>query len=371
MFDKKEQQTIQGIKDSQINQAGGNVIVNNYGMSVTEVMGLVKELVSYEMSQYLQQAQITAQDRLEDFSSKFEERIDAKLHEHLSRFNEPSIQLAAREAALGYIRNGNTVEGDALIDLLIERVLVEEHSTQQKLIDQAIKILPTLSNECLALITFIAFVNIQKFCSRHDYQKWIECINPVIDTLVKVKPLDIAFLHQAECATGVPGISYVKNYIESQLQHEDLFFRHPASEQFTSYLKNKYGMKFFEKGIRLSRSLGHQFVVNFISIFIPDDSQCFNCMRTSSNHLKQILVENKLDDLAEDLDKFMEESVPYTKDEVKEFFISTNKNWNTALGLFSREDFQSMRLTPVGNYIACRQLTKLSGKELDMSIFYD
>ena len=56
MFDKKEQQTIQGVNDSQINQAGGNVIVNNYGMSVTEVMGLVKELVSSEMSQYLHQA---------------------------------------------------------------------------------------------------------------------------------------------------------------------------------------------------------------------------------------------------------------------------------------------------------------------------
>ena len=371
MFDKKEQQTIQGVNDSQINQAGGNVIVNNYGMSVTEVMGLVKELVSSEMSQYLHQAQITAQDRLKDFSSKFEERIDAKLHEHLCRFNEPSIQLAAREAALGYIRNGNAVEGDALVDLLIERVLVEEHSTKQKLIDQAIKILPTLSHECLALITFIAFVNIQKFCSRHEYQKWIECINPVIDALVKVQPLDIAFLHQAECATGVPGITYTKNYIETQLQHEDLFFRHPASEQFTSYLKNKYGMKFFEHGFTVSRSLGQQFLVDFINVFIPNDSQCFNCMRTSYDSLKQALVENKFDDLAKDLDKFMEESIPYTKDEVKDFLISINENWNTALGLFSRGDFQSMRLTPVGNYIACRQLTKLSGKKLDMSIFYN
>ena len=67
----------------------------------------------------------------------------------------------------------------------------------------------------------------------------------------------------------------------------------------------------------------------------------------------------------------MEESIPYTKDEVKDFLISINENWNTALGLFSRGDFQSMRLTPVGNYIACRQLTKLSGKKLDMSIFYN
>ena len=369
MLNKSEQQTIQDVNGSTINQAGGDVVVNNYGMSAVEAMGLVKQLVSYEMSQYLQQAQVTAQDRLAEFSQKFEERIDAKLHEHLSRFNEPSMQLAARDAALGYIRNGNPVEGDALVDMLIERVQVEEHTTQQQLIDKAIRILPTLSNECLALITFIAFVNIQKSCRYHEYKKWLECMNPVIDALVKVNPLDIAFLHQAECATGLTGFSYSTNFIESQLKHSDLFFRHPASDNFVSYVKDKYGMEFTEKGMTFSRANQKQ-IIDFISTFMLNDSKSFYCMMSSSVHLKQLISNNGLNSISEDLDKFIEESVPFTQDEVIAYFNNINSNWVTALELLKRQDLQSMRLTPVGNYIACRQLSRLSGDKLDMGIFY-
>lgn len=369
MLNKTEQQTIQDVNGSTINQAGGNVIVNHYGMSPVEAIGLVKQLVSSEMSQYLQQAQITAQNRLEEFTRNFEGKIDAKLLEHLSRFNEPSMQIAAREAALGYIRNGNTAEGDTLVDMLIERVLVEDYSTQQQLIDKAIRILPTLSNECLALITFIAFVNIHKSCSYYDYKKWLECMNPVIDALVKVNPLDIAFLHQAECATGLTGISYTTDFIESQLKNSDLFFRHPASEAFTSYVVERYGVEFIERGMTFSRANQKQ-MFDFVSTFMINDSKSFYCMRTSSKYLRQQLSANAYSDIPELLDKFIEESAPFTQNEVIAYFNDINSNWATVLELLKRQDLQAMRLTPVGNYIACRQLTRLSGDKLDMGIFY-
>ena len=269
---------------------------------------------------------------------------------------------------MGYIRNGNPVEGDALVDMLIERVQVEEHITQQ-LIDKAIRILPTLSNECLALITFIAFVNIQKFCNYHKYKKWLECMNPVIDALVKVNPLDIAFLHQAECATGLTGFSYSTNFIESQLKDSDLFFRHPASEKFTSYVMEKYGMEFIEKGMTFRRASQKQ-MLDFVSTFMVNDTNSFYCMVSSSKHLKQLISNKQLDSIADDLDKFIEESIPFTQDEVITYFNDLNKNWTSALELLKRHDLQSMRLTPVGNYIACRQLSRLSGEELDMGIFY-
>ncbi len=369
MFNKNEQQTVQDVSESTINQAGGDVVVNNYGMSPLEVMHLVKELVSYEMSQYLHQAQVTAQDRLEEFSQKFEKRIDAKLHKYLNRFNEPSMQLAARDAALGYIRNGNPLEGDALVDMLIERILVEEHTTQQQLIDKAIRILPTLSNECLALITFIAFVNIQKSCNHYAYIKWLECLNPVVDTLIKVNPLDIAFLHQAECASGLLGLSFNNDFVNSQLKHADLFFRHPASEKFISYITEKYRMEFVDGGMTFVRASNQQ-MLDFISTFMFNDSKSFYCMITSSEYLKRLISEKHLDSIDEDLDMFIQTSVLFTEDEVKAYFYNINQNWATAFELLKRKDFQSMRLTPVGNYIACRQLSRLNGEKLDMGIFY-
>lgn len=194
-------------------------------------------------------------------------------------------------------------------------------------------------------------------------------MTPVIDALVKVNPLDIAFLHQAECATGLTGISYSTDFIESQLKNSDLFFRHPASKAFTSYVVERYGIIFKEKGMAFNRANQKQ-VFDFVSTFMINDSKSFYCMRTSSKHLRQQLSDNAYSDIPELLDKFIEESAPFTQDEVIAYFNNINSNWATALELLKRQDLQSMRLTPVGHYIACRQLTRLSGDKLDMGIFY-
>ena len=134
-------------------------------------------------------------------------------------------------------------------------------------------------------------------------------------------------------------------------------------------MKDKYGMEFTEKGMTFSRANQKQ-IIDFMSTFMINDSKSFYRMVSSSKHLKQLISNNRLGSIAEDLDKFMEESVQFTKDEVIAYFNNINKNWATALELQKRHDLQSMRLTPVGNYIACRQLSRLSGENLDMGIFY-
>lgn len=370
MLNKSEDQVIRDITGSMVNQAGGNVVVNNYGMSPTEVISIVRELVSSDMAVYRRQAEHTAQDRFEEFSSKLEERIDQKVSDRLSRFNEPSMQLATRDAALGYIRNGNPYEAEALIDLLIERVLVEEHTTSQKLIDQAIRILPNLSNECLALITLIAFSNLQRSGSKSVYDKWIECMNPVIDILPKVNGLDIAYLMQAECAALMPNLSRLPTFVSKQMKSADLFFRHPASEKFSEHVKERYQVEFVDGGITFNKGCNEQAMIDFISTFMFNESQRFFCLRTDSSELREILTKKNMTMLMADLNLFIKESKPFSEEEIKDFFISVNPNWKTAFELLERADMRSTYLTPVGNYIACRQITALSDINVDLGLFY-
>lgn len=370
MLNKSEDQVIRDITGSMVNQAGGNVVVNNYGMSPTEVISIVRELVSSDMAVYRRQAERTAQDRFEEFSSKLEGRIEEKISDRLSRFNEPSMQLATRDAALGYIRNGNLYEAEALIDLLIERVLVEEHTTGQKLIDQAIRILPNLSNECLALITLIAFSNLQRSGSKSVYAKWIECMNPVIDILPKVNGLDIAYLMQAECAALMPNLSRLPSFVSKQMKSADLFFRHPASEKFSEYVKERYQIDFVDGDITVGKGYNEQEIIDFISTFMFNESQRFFCLRTASSEVREILTKKNMTMLMEDLNVFLRESKPFTEEEIKDVFISVNPNWKTAFELLERADMRSTYLTPVGNYIACRQITALSGKNVDLGLFY-
>ena len=142
MLDKNEQ-NISDISNSTINQANGNII--NKGVSVKDVLDIVSCVVADKMTIYQQQAEFTAQQRLNDFKQKLVDELKGKGEDTFKRFNQPSVQVAARKAALGYVQSGEIEDKDNLVDLLIERVSVEEKTTKQHLIDEAIEILPSLS----------------------------------------------------------------------------------------------------------------------------------------------------------------------------------------------------------------------------------
>lgn len=64
MLGKKEQ-NISDISNSTINQANGDII--NNGVSVKDVLDIVSCVVADKMTIYQQQAEFTAQQRLDDF----------------------------------------------------------------------------------------------------------------------------------------------------------------------------------------------------------------------------------------------------------------------------------------------------------------
>lgn len=191
MLDKNEQ-NISDISNSTINQANGNII--NKGVSVKDVLDIVSCVVADKMTIYQQQAEFTAQQRLNDFKQKLVDELKGKGEDTFKRFNQPSVQVAARKAALGYVQSGEIEDKDNLVDLLIERVSVEEKTTKQHLIDEAIEILPSLSIECLRLLTFMAFADLMKQGTVSDYEKWIDSVNPIIEKYLQQLGLMLIFL---------------------------------------------------------------------------------------------------------------------------------------------------------------------------------
>lgn len=121
MLGKKEQ-NISDISNSTINQANGDII--NNGVSVKDVLDIVSCVVADKMTIYQQQAEFTAQQRLDDFKQKLVDELKGKGEDTLKRFNQPSVQVAARKAALGYVQSGETEDKDNLVDLLIRECLL-------------------------------------------------------------------------------------------------------------------------------------------------------------------------------------------------------------------------------------------------------
>lgn len=368
-----DRQDISRISDSSINQAGRDVILN-YGLSASDVVAIVKEVVASELAIYSQDAEKKAVERLNHFSDDLVGQLAEKVSERLDRFNEPSLQFAVKEAALSYVKSGKETDEKALIDLMIERVRVDEHSTKQKLVDQAIKIVPNLSAECLALLSIIVFRFLTFAGGRVALEKWIQSVEPVLETLRNVSSLDIEYLVQADCVTAMSGIITHDSWMESCPKQNDLFFRHPVSIEKSESFKAKYGIRSMATGFTMVDPAlfgGNIKTVHLISQlmqFKQDGTISFNL--TNTKLVDELLNGYSPSSVRDDIYELFNSSALFSPDDVKHYFVSRNAGWAKAIELIDGDRLRSFNLLPVGAYIGSRQLTMLSGWEVALETFY-
>lgn len=370
-----EKQEVRSLDNSVVTQVGGDVNINYQGLSAADVIAIVKSTVASELAIYSCKAETEAQERLQKFSDDLVGQLAEKVAEKLDRFNEPALQFAVREAALGYVRSGSETDEANLIDLMLERVKVEEHTTKQKLIDQAIKIVPTLSAESLAILSLFAFRQLTCTGVRDEYIKWLLSINCVVDAVAKVNTLDVEYLIQAGCATGLLGLKKFLSWEESCLKTADLFFRHqPPEEEIKAFMDSIGIEKREDIGGFSTVAFGkeaQEFLV-FIAttmIILPEMQMGFNLV--NRNALEEAFQKRGLSHLMDPLKRFIESAQPYSKEEVAQFFVNLNPNWHKVIELLDDEQFSTLKLTPVGAYIGIRQLTLLTGREIPIEIFYE
>ena len=94
----------------------------------------------------------------------------------------------------------------------------------------------------------------------------------------------------------------------------------------------------------------------------------FNMVNSSS--VNEIIQKQGLEYIQPAFVAYRDSAKPFSKQEIDFFFESINPNWKSAIELLNKDSLRSLRLTPVGVYIGSRQLTKLSGREIPLEIFY-
>lgn len=367
----KGKQEISEIQDATILQAGGDLTINN-GLNAGDVIAIVKEVVASELAIYTREAEKKAEERLERFSQDLVEQLAQRVSDKLERFNEPALQMAVRDAALSYVKTGNDSDEKALIDLLIERVSVEDHTTKQRLIDQAIKVVPTLSPECLDLLSLVVFRNLSYTGTRDKMVEWIKSIGTILQRVPRITNLDIAFLSQADCVISIPGISFSKQWGDVFLDRYDLIFRHPVPREISNAFMRRFSMHWENGNFIVGTDLlkENQAILYFLSAFLfrLDGTISFNL--TDSNTLYNGIHSAGLDYLRPDVEELINSSQRFRSEEVRRFFVDIDPQWNLAINLLDKPALLSVQLLPVGQYIGTRQLSMLSGREVPFDVFY-
>lgn len=349
-------QKIESVNQSTIVQAKGDINFN--GITAETAIEICKYVVKGELAVYTQDARVEAEKRLSDISEKTIDRITSLKEDLLHRFEEPAIQMALNETFKNYIASGNEELGENLIDLLIERLRVQDRTTEQSIIDEARNIIPKLSSNTVSLLAIMVFSKLIFPYNKEQYDDLLLKLAPLAEKFKNINSLDIAHLKQVGCGYGISAFHVTESLEKDLLSIYDLFFRYNISLDELNDLFRKY-----------SQQTTNSDLLYILGLFSTEGQYVsFNVgsTKTVTEAFNQA-NKDKLIPLFEDLKN---KAIPFTEDEVRDYHIQKDARWQFAFEVFKNNQMTTFQLNPVGVYIGIRQLTKICETPIPMSLFY-
>lgn len=375
MLNKNDELQVSDVSgNSMVNQAKGNIYNisnNNNGLQIADVVPLVQALVKSELGVCQLQAENTVLRRFNEFTASLESEIEKKVSDKISRFAEPAMQFAAREATIGYLKSGDPAEGEALIDLLIERVKEKERTSKQFLIDEAIRTLPKLSRENIAALTLITYDKLAVTGNKNSLDNWIKCLTPILDIAPKINRLDIEYLVQADCVSASSiSIAQTENWYERSRKNYPLAFAPPIDASFSMEFTEKYGIHIKEDQILFSSSETMNHILALIQTLKFNKDGTITPLLLKRENYADFFQSNGLNSLQPDIDKLLSHIEIISDEKILSYYAEYHPNWPTAIKMLNERPINGFTLKPVGAYIGSRQLTKLYGNEVDLNLFF-
>lgn len=353
---ERNKQEVSNMSDSFVQQANGNI--NNYGLGYNDVKEICRDVVRQELAIVTKEANNTFQQEISAFENQFIDslkNLDNPLL--MEKLKTPKLQFALHDTMKEYTKTDDNSTKEELVDLLIERLKVGEHTTEQYLIDESIKILPNLS---LSQTHFLGALILRKVINQ-GYSFLVDNNlgkrAMLYEHLNKISNLDIHYLKLANCCSDMSGTKYYMPLIDIMKPDYDLLFRHHITkETYDNFIQSHPNIPVI-KGRQLIYTKG-----NTNEIYL---------LYSSRNYLlHELQKENKPYSLSE-LDELINLFRPFTNDEIKQHLISLNSNWEKAFDCFDKEEVTHIDLTPVGTYIGRRIVKKVTKDEtLPLEDFY-
>jgi len=350
---EKNKQEISEIKDSFVQQANGDI--NIYGLGYKDVKDICHDVVRQELSIVTKEAVDTFHREISLFEEQFIDRLK-KLEnpQVVGKLATPKLQFVLHDTIKEYAKTDDTNTKEELVDLLIDRLKVEEHSTEQHLIDECIKVIPNLSiNQTffLGALTLRRVIYQGIYYIVNDYLKKSALLYKYMDN---ISNLDIQYLILKKCCTDMAWGKQYKPILDGMRKRYDLLFRHSITkEAYNSFMQDHPNM-------------------NNIGIYIVLWSGGGNKLLYSS---KDFLMKNTqvkgLKNHISELEQLINLYTPFSDDEIKQSLISLHPDWQKALNCYNKEVVTHIDLTPLGTYIGRRIIKKLTNYDtLSLEAFY-
>ncbi|MEW7986494.1 MAG: LPO_1073/Vpar_1526 family protein [Candidatus Thiodiazotropha endolucinida] len=151
-------QNQKGGDNSENLQAAGNITKNYYiGASKDEVKQIALQVFETNFYKLTNEAHSIAFQRAEEITNKIIHRLWQKLPSGFNAASDPDFQYILYSAQRDFARTGDRNIGDLLVDLIIERCKSPDRSIRQIICDEALEILPKISQEMINILGIVFF----------------------------------------------------------------------------------------------------------------------------------------------------------------------------------------------------------------------
>lgn len=345
---ENNRQTISDVENSSIQQAQGD-IHNTYILTGgTPLEDIIRNVVRSELDIVTKEAYEKFNQLIEEFQNRLADEI-SKLknpQDIIDRFKEPKFQFILHDIIKEFTQANDETLKEDLIDILIDRLKVNEDSVLQFIIENAIQILPKISMSMSQLLAAMYLRFLKERCSANLLRAKLNSYAIIYEHLDKITNLDIEYLKQLNCLSALPDLKHMEP-IETEMRVKyDLFFRKPISiESFSSYATSNEVLKMAN---------------DVFSYCCADEIQTnqYRCSFISSESLKDYFDKSGKTNEYNAVHAIFNKTPTLSDGEIRQELISINPNWEKAINLFHKEQVWYYQPTPVGMYIAKKVLKR-------------
>lgn len=354
---EKNKQEVTNVHKSFVQQANGNII--NYGFGYSDIKEICHDVVRQELSIVTKEASETLKNEIVTFENQFVERlINLENQQVIEKLKTPKLQFSLHATMKEFVKTEVADTKEELLDLFIERLKVEEHTTEQFLIDEAIDIIPKLSRPALFLLGALTQRKIVNHGFAFIVNNSLKTQADLYEYLDELSNLDIEYLKQINCCSPISGLRHYIGLIDMMKKNYDLLFIKAISKQEyeTRVLSNP----------QIPSEIKHH-------IMFIDGTQNEECklLFSSKIDLVKYLENNGIIQYLSVIEDFINSLPVFNDSEIKQYLISLNKNWEKAFKVLDMEAITNIELTPVGTYIGRRIMKKIMNRNtLPLQDFY-
>lgn len=346
----KHIQIIGDINNSSAVFINGNVSID--GTVYEDLKETIIQTLKKDLEYYSSEAIEVAKSEIESFLRMLLERLAlvTKL-DSISKFKKPSMQATLHNSVLGYVICEDERLKDLSIEFLIDRLCQEANSSEESIIDDAIRILPRLNHKTLSLI---ALMTLRRQMAGGHYSfmldHYFKQLNPIIADASLVTDVDIDYIVQNNCTRSLPGL--LLPFEQTLLKDYDLFFRKAGKRSDLNDI-----------------SIGHPEVFSPINkegssmfLYHGGDEEHWHFLEMNSVLFFKSLRERgqeHLISLVEDLKKLVP---PFSEAEVREYMRSINPDWDMVFKLLNKEEVRRLGLSFLGLFIGGKFIAKYTGR---------